>query len=260
MRTIITGAASGMGRAIAHRFAADAAEQETQLLLVDLSADRLETVAHELARTGARIVTFVGDLADPEACAQIGSMAQSNLGGLDTLVSNAGVVAASTGLLDLTIDKYELDMAVNARATWLLAKSAHSMLKQSRGALVATASLASKQVAPFLGAYSASKAALVMLVRQMAFEWGKDGIRCNCVSPGRVLTAMNQQVVKQDPSTAEANLALGRAGHSEEIADVVAFLAGPHSSYVTGANIVVDGGMEVSLMASLRKEAPVAAG
>ncbi len=148
MRAIITGAASGMGRAITHRFAADAAAQETRLLLVDLSAERLETVAGELDGTGAHVITFVGDLADPETCARIGEAAAGELGALDALISNAGIVASQTGLLDLTVEKFELDIAVNARATWLLGKAVHPLLKQSRGSLTATASLASRQVAP----------------------------------------------------------------------------------------------------------------
>lgn len=260
MRTIITGAASGMGRAIAHRLAADAATQATSLLLVDLSADRLEAVAQELSGTGAIVTPFVGDLSDPDVCLSVGGAAYDAMGGVDALVSNAGIVASATSLVDTELDKFELDFAVNARATWLLAKSAYPFLKESRGSLVATASLAAQQVAPFLGGYSASKAALVMIVRQLAFEWGKDGIRCNCISPGRILTAMNQQVIKQDPSTAETRLAMGRAGDPKEIADVVAFLTSPQSSYVTGANIAVDGGMEVSLMSALRNEAPAGRG
>lgn len=256
MRSIITGAASGMGRAIAARFAADAAIRDTGLLLVDLSVDGLAAVAAELKDSGANVTTFVGNLADPAACAAVGDAAKDAMGGVDALISNAGIVASPTGLLETSVEKYELDFAVNARATWLLGKAVHPYLKESRGAIVATASLAAQQVAPFLGGYSASKAALVMLVRQMAFEWGKDGIRCNCISPGRILTALNQQVVKQDNASAEVKLALGRAGSPAEIADVAAFLAGPHSSYITGANIAVDGGMEVSLMAALRNEAP----
>lgn len=258
MRTIITGAASGMGRAIAHRLAADAAQQDTSLFLVDLSAERLEAVAEELKPSGAKVALFVGDLSNPEVCLAAGPAANEAMGGIDALVSNAGIVASATSLVDTDLAKYELDFAVNARATWLLAKSAYPYLKESRGSLVATASLAAQQVAPFLGGYSASKAAVVMLVRQLAFEWGKDGIRCNCISPGRILTAMNQQVVKQDPSTAEARLAMGRAGEPREIADTVAYLISPQASYITGANIAVDGGMEVSLMSALRNEAPVA--
>jgi NAD(P)-dependent dehydrogenase (short-subunit alcohol dehydrogenase family) len=249
-----------MGRAIAHRLAADAGAQPTSLFLVDLSAERLEAVARELQDTGADITLFVGDLSVPDVCLRIGGAAYEAMGGIDALVSNAGIVASATSLVDTELDKFELDFAVNARATWLIGKSAYPYLKESRGSLVATASLAAQQVAPFLGGYSASKAALVMIVRQMAFEWGRHGIRCNCISPGRILTAMNQQVVKQDPSTAEARLALGRAGDPKEIADVVAFLVSPQSSYITGANIAVDGGMEVSLMSALRNEAPVAKG
>jgi len=256
MRTIITGAASGMGRSIAHRLSSDAASAPTQLFLVDLSAERLAAVADELKDSGATIHQYVGDLSVPDFCLGLGEAAATAMGGIDAMVSNAGIVASTTGLADTELDRYELDFAVNTRATWLLAKSCYPHLKASKGSLVATASLAAQQVAPFLGAYSASKAAVVMLVKQLAYEWGKDGIRSNCISPGRVLTAMNQQVIKQAPSTTEARLALGRAGEPSEVADAVAYLISEKASYITGANLAVDGGMEVSLMSALRNEAP----
>jgi NAD(P)-dependent dehydrogenase (short-subunit alcohol dehydrogenase family) len=255
MRAIITGAASGMGKAIAERFAADAERRETSLVLVDLSAERLASVQAELAGAKARIATVQGDLSDPIFSDRIIAVAKDHMGGLDALISNAGIAAPSS-LVDLTLDAFNLDIAVNARATWLLGKAGYPLLKESKGCVVATASLAAQQVAPYLGAYSASKAALVMLVRQMAYEWGKDGIRCNCISPGRVMTALNKQVIKQEASTTEDVLALGRAGDPSEIASVVAFLTSSESSYITGANIMVDGGMEVSLMAALRREGP----
>lgn len=256
MRTIITGAASGMGRSIAHRLAAEAKNTPTQLVLLDMSAERLDNVADELKDSGATIFQHVGDLSDPEFCLGVGSVAALAMGGIDALVSNAGIVASTTGLADTPLEKYELDFAVNTRATWLLAKSCYPYLKESKGSLVATASLAAQQVAPFLGGYSASKAAVVMLVKQLAYEWGKEGIRCNCISPGRILTAMNQQVIKQAPSDTEGRLAMGRAGAPSEIADAVAYLISDKSSYITGANLAVDGGMEVSLMAALRNEVP----
>lgn len=243
-----------MGRAIAHRFAKD---EGAQLLLADISSAGLDAVKGELSGTGAHVTTVVGDLSRPETADIVMSEAGARFGGIDALISNAGIVAAAKGLADLSIEAYELDMAVNARATWLLGKAAYPMLCESRGSIIATASLAAEQMAPFLGAYSASKAAVVMLVKQMAFEWGRDGIRCNCVSPGRILTAMNQQVVKEAASTTEDKLALRRAGDPSEIAEVVAFLASPAASYISGTNVIVDGGMEVSLMAALRNEKPV---
>lgn len=136
-------------------------------------------------------------------------------------------------------------MSVNARATWLLAQAAYPLLKESRGCLVATASVAAENPAPGHGSYSASKAALVLLVKQLAFEWGPDGIRCNCVSPGTVYTPMTAPAYDDPDSPArrgrEQVIPLRRVADPSEIASVIDFLASPDASYVTSVNLYVDG-------------------
>jgi glucose 1-dehydrogenase len=131
------------------------------------------------------------------------------------------------------------------------------MLKASRGAIVATASISATQPTPPHGAYSASKAALVMLIKQMAYEFGPDGIRCNCVSPGMIHTGMTNSVYSDPTLRAEraSQIPLRRVGDPEDVAAVVAFLAGPAAGYVTGVDLIVDGGVSTALMPTMRRGA-----
>lgn len=248
MRAVITGAAGGIGAAIAHRLAAT--RERPRLLLVDVRGDGLDATAAEVKNAGAEPVTMRCDLASPEAGDAIIAAAKRAFGGLDALISNAGMVRAGD-IATLRLEVYDRVFAVNARATWLLARAAYPLLKESQGCVVATASLASEHPTPNIGSYSPSKAALLMLVKQLAYEWGPDGIRCNCVSPGAVRTPMTEPKYG-DPDSAsrrqrEAIIPLRRVAEPAEIASVVDFLASPAASYVTGANLIVDGGWSTAL-------------
>ncbi|MCW1402480.1 SDR family oxidoreductase [Novosphingobium sp. MW5] len=140
--------------------------------------------------------------------------------------------------------------AINTRATWLLAKAAHPHLAANRGAFVATASMSATQPTPGLGFYSSSKAALLMLVRQLSLEWGPDGIRCNTVSPGPTYTPMTQAGYADADRRAarEAMIPLRKLGMAEDVANAILFLIGPGASHITGIDILVDGGMSNNLM------------
>lgn len=250
MRALITGAASGIGRAVAFNLSEHGWDNETPaLLLVDRDADGLETVATALRALGATIITAAADLSDPDAPTRLLAVAESELGGLDALVSNAGIIGGGP-LLELKVADYDRQFAVNTRPLWLLGKAAHPLLAQSHGSLVATASMSGEHPTPGLAAYSASKAAAIMLIRQMAIEWGPDGIRCNCVSPGPTLTSMTSAGYA-DPERRrqrESTIPLGRIGEAEDIARAVAFLLSPQSGFITGVNLAVDGGMSQMLM------------
>jgi NAD(P)-dependent dehydrogenase (short-subunit alcohol dehydrogenase family) len=255
MRYLITGAGSGIGRALGALLARQPAEPEIALALVDRNAGALDDVAEELTRAGARVLTIEADLSDPEAPAKAVATAVGELGGLDALASIAGVLMPSP-LLSLDVSTYERTFAVNTRATWLLGKAAHRALRESRGAIVATASISAEHPTPPTGAYSASKAALRMLVRQMALEWGPDGIRCNTVSPGPTDTALTHGAfgdttdpeIRASRANREALIPLRKIGHPDEVAQAIAFLAGPHASQITGVDLVVDGGLSLALM------------
>ena len=252
MRMIITGAASGMGRATAMLAAQ---EPGAELVLADRTADGLEATAAEVIAVGAQVVSVIADLSVPEDCAQVVERAREAFGGLDALISNAGINPVAT-LKNMSVDAFDLDFSVNTRPTWLLGQAAHDMLSHSNGAIVATASISSFIPTPPLGAYSASKAALVMLVQQMALEWGPDGIRANCVSPGPTVTGMTDGVFNDDTDekqrrnrkSRERHIPLRRVGQAEDVARAILFLASPAARQITGVNLVVDGGLSLALM------------
>ena len=255
MRAIITGAASGIGRATAHRLNADSLSREgvgAQLTLADMSADKLEETAAALRAEGAEVVTVAADLSDPDAPARVVAAAVGAFGELDVLVSNAGVLKPGS-LLDLSLADYELTFAVNTRPTWLLVKAAHAHLKRTQGAIVATASIAAHHPIPSQGAYSASKAALLMMTRQLACELGPDGIRVNSISPGSTLTGIaagmeiDPAVTQRDGPAKDRN-PLGFISLPEDQAAAVAFLVGPESRFITGTDVAVDGGVRTQLM------------
>ena len=249
LRAVITGAASGIGAATARRLGG---ADEARLLLADRSEPQLRAVAGELGAD-----SLVVDLALPDAGERVAAAARERLGGLDLLVSNAGT-AISAPLAELSLEQWDLTYAVNVRAAWLLAKACYPLLREARGALVVTASIAAREPAAPVGAYASSKAAVVMLVRQLAYEWGPDGIRCNCVSPGTTHTGMTDATYSDPQRRAEraSHLPLRRIAEPEEVAAVIAFLASPDASYVTGVDVLVDGGLGTSLLPAIRGLSP----
>ena len=250
-RFLVTGAASGIGRAVAESAVADGHD----VCAVDRDRDGLAGLESAVRGATGRLETIAADLADPVAPGDVVARAAEAMGGLDVLVSNAGVPVVAP-LTELSLEGFDLSMAVNVRATWLLAKAAHPWLKQAGGAIVATGSITGHEPTPPLAAYAVAKAGLLMLVKQMALEWGPDGIRCNSVSPGPTVTGMTAGIFNdmEDPEQRamrdrrERHLPLRKLGTAEEVARTILFLAGPGASQVTGVDILVDGGLSLSLM------------
>ena len=246
MRALVTGAASGIGRATCLRLARDAkaAGRKAQLAVVDLPSAPLDSLAGELGKLGAAALPLHGDMATAEAPARVVGEAVARFGGLDGLVSNAGVNRPGP-LVSYAVEDWDRMFAVNTRATWLLAKAAHDALAASRGGVVAVASMSGSNAHANLGPYGPSKAALIMLVQVLAQEFGRDGIRVNSVSPGMVRTGMTAKVYENAAVAAErdALVPLGRVAAPEDMADVIAFLLGPDARYVNGHDLVVDGGV-----------------
>ena len=241
-RVLVTGASRGIGRAICLRLASQGAEIAA---CGSAHVDDLDAVIAEAAKQGGRVVPLLGDLADAATPARLVEQAVAALGGLDAVVSNAGVSRPST-LVNLTLEDWDFLLAVNTRAPWLLAKAAYPALRESRGSFVSVASMSGGQPYPGMGAYSPSKAAVLMLVRTLAQEWAADGIRVNAVSPGLIHTSLTAKVYADAPTKAarEALIPLHRIGNPDaDIAGLVAFLIGPDAAYVTGQNILADGGL-----------------
>ncbi len=247
MRVVITGAASGIGRACAELLAAGMViPGDHQMLLADRDAANLEVVAQAI---GPRAATVVVDLGELDCGDRIAAAAITHMGGIDAVVSNAGIIMGGA-LIDLPASDFDRIFAINTRATWLIGKAAHPYLKASKGAFVATGSMSATQPTPALGFYSSSKAALLMLIRQLSIEWGPDGIRCNTVSPGPTYTPMTAAGYKDQArrDQREANIPLRKLGMAEDVANAILFLIGPHSGHISGIDVLVDGGMSNMLM------------
>lgn len=250
MRALITGASSGIGRAIALRLATPG----SQIALCGSKASReLGNTVEAAGRNGARTAALTGALEDPETPARLIAEATALFGGLDLVVANAGI-SAPAPLKDLSQDDWDRVFAINVRSAWLLAKAAYPQLRASRGSIVLIASMSG--VAPYggMGAYSPSKAAQIMLAETLAQEWAADRIRVNSVSPGLFETRLTASTYA-DPEVRkrrEGFVPLGRIGDpAADLASVVAFLASDDARYITGQNIVVDGGLLGSLQSRL---------
>lgn len=246
MRTIISGATGGMGQAIAERLARDG---DASLVLAVRDAERGAALADRLRATGSRIAVCVGDARDPEMGNVAVDAAMSAFGGLDALVVASGTIAHRGAMADLSLHDFQAAFDANTRPLFLLAQAAYPALKESRGAIVAITSTGALHPVTGLGGYAASKAAMRMVARQLALEWGPDGIRVNCIAPGPTATTMAPAY--GDPavrSRRASTLPLRRISEAEDIAESVAFLLGPGGRGITGIDLIIDGGMNLTTM------------
>jgi glucose 1-dehydrogenase len=264
MRVLVTGAASGIGRATCVRLAQDAkaAGRTARIAAVDVVAPaELGRLAAELSDLGAEALPLHGDMGTADAPERVVGEAVARFGGLDGLVSNAGINRPGP-LVDYAVEDWDRLFAVNTRATWLLAKAAYPALRASQGAIVAVASMSGTNVHAGLGAYGPSKAAVIMLVRVLAQELGRDGIRVNSISPGMTRTGMSVRVYA-DPLIAKERddlVPLGKVATPEDTAAVIAFLLSPDARYVNGHDLVVDGGLTGSFLGRLPGLSEIARG
>ena len=254
MRVLVTGAASGIGRATCLRLARDAAAHGgAKVAVVDLSsAPGLEALRADLEKLGASVLVSHADMGTVDGPARVVTEATARFGGLDALVSNAGVNRPGA-LVDYSVEDWDRLFAVNTRATWLLSKAAFPALKAARGAIVSVCSMSGSFAHAGLGAYGPSKAAAVMLVKVLAQEFGRAGIRVNGVSPGMVRTGMTEKVYG-DPAVAAARdelVPLGRVAQPDDVADAIAYLLSHDARYLNGHDLVVDGGVSGNYLGRL---------
>jgi NAD(P)-dependent dehydrogenase (short-subunit alcohol dehydrogenase family) len=241
MRALVTGVSSGgIGEAIARRLVKDAAARRDTAACIILSATsdspELRALTDDLTRMGAEVGVAFGDLSSAEFPNDLVNIASTFCGGLDLIVSNAGVSSRGS-LVDVELADWEYMFAVHVRAAWILARAGYYWLKKTKGSFIATGSISGCMPHPHRGVYPLVKAALISLCENLAMEWGDEDIRVNVVSPGLIST-------QRRPKPYAAGITpLGRAGIPEDIAGAVAFLAGPDAAYITGQNIVVDGGL-----------------
>ncbi len=254
MRILLTGAAQGIGRAMAERLARDSMQRHgapARMVLADLRSEELETLAATLRGQGAEVIALTADMADPAVPARLVEAA-AVFDGLEAVVSNAGFAIPSP-LLTARIEDWDKVFSAHVRAAWLLGRAAHPLLKAARGCIVVTTSISGSNATAPLAAYSPSKAAALMLVRQMALEWGPDGIRANALSPGITETPGTAPAYADPQSRAqrEARVPLRRIATPEDMANALSFLVGPDAGYVNGTELLVDGGLSNGLMGSL---------
>jgi meso-butanediol dehydrogenase/(S,S)-butanediol dehydrogenase/diacetyl reductase len=249
---LVTGGGSGIGAAIARALARDG----FAVCVSGRRAEPLERVAGEIG--GAAVAA---DISSPAGAERAVDGALERFGRLDAVVCNAGIGASGT-VAEQRPEAWDAVLATNLTGTFLTCRAALPHLLRSRGAVVTVASLAGLRAGPESAAYCASKAGVIMLTQCIALDHGPAGVRANCVCPGWIRTPMadgemdelaaRRQTDREGAyAAAVAHVPAGRAGGPEEVADAVAWLAGPASSYVNGAVITIDGGAAVVDPASL---------
>ena len=244
---IVTGAASGIGRAAAELFAAEGA----RIVAVDL-APQVDDVARGIVERGLHAVALIGDAADPGFVAEVVDTAVSRFSTLDVAFANAGISGGLVSLFELTAADWEKVLRVNLLGPFLLVQAAaRVMVKQGRGSIVCTASVAGLRFGAGGMPYSASKAGVISLVQTAANQLSGTGVRVNAICPGLTETGMTQPMFDAARERGAGHKLgqlnpLKRGAAPSEIAQAALFLASDDSSYVNGQAIAVDGGLSSS--------------
>ncbi|WP_416974147.1 SDR family NAD(P)-dependent oxidoreductase [Streptomyces sp. 4F14] len=241
---IVTGGASGIGRAAALRFAAEGA----RVVVADLNAEGVKSVVAEIESSGTQAVAVAGDLSDSAVVDQVVAAAVDTYGGVDVLVNNAGVMDSMAAAADVTDAEWERVIRVNLTAPFLLTRAVlPHMLAAESGAIVNTASEASLRGSAAGAAYTASKHGILGLTRSLAVMYRGKGIRANAIAPGGTATAITTGLTidrqAHGPAVIGSHMAnLGRVSTPEEQAAAIVFLASDAASSVNGVILPVDNG------------------
>jgi NAD(P)-dependent dehydrogenase (short-subunit alcohol dehydrogenase family) len=242
---LVTGAASGIGRATCARLAAEGA----LVALVDCDAELLATVAGELRVRGATALALTADVSREADVAAAVERAAAELGGLRGVVTSAGIFRPGDyrPLAEVDLETFTRTLAVNLTGTFLAVKLALPHLLRAGGAVVTVASTAGLRGHGIGSGYTASKGGVVALTRLLAFQYGERGVRANCICPGATDTPMTGGVYR-DPERARQvsrGIPLRRVAQPDEIGNAICYLLSDDASYVNGQVIAVDGGASV---------------
>ena len=236
---LVTGAARGIGQAIALQLAADGAD----LALCDVKAEWLADTLSKVNALGRRAEGYAMDVANAAAVGEAVAKVLADFGRIDVLVNNAGITR-DTLLIRMTEEDWDAVLDINLKGAFLTTKAVvKSMMKQRSGAIVNIASVVGIMGNPGQANYTASKAGLIALTKTTAKEMGSRNIRVNAVAPGYIHTAMTDKLSEPVKDAMLKMVPLGRLGEPEDVAKAVAFLASDNAAYVNGQTLAVCGGM-----------------
>ena len=234
---LITGGSRGIGAAIAKRLATDGANVA---ITYSKGADAAAAVVKEIERNGGKAIAIQADATDAAAAKAAVEKTVETFGRLDVLVNNAGTAIPKT-FEETTLEEMDRLLNINVRGVFIATQAALKHMKSGGRIIMIGSCVGERVMTPGLVPYSATKGAVKMFAQALSREVGSRGITVNNVQPGPIDTELNpaagEWAVPQKAATA-----LDRYGHVDEIAAMVAFVAGPESSYITGANLTVDGG------------------
>jgi 3-oxoacyl-[acyl-carrier protein] reductase len=235
---LVTGGSRGIGAAIAKRLAADGANVA---ITYSKGADAAASVVKEIVQAGRKAIAIQADATDAAAVKAAVEKTVATFGRLDVLVNNAGTAIPKT-FEETTLEEMDQVIAINIRGVFVATQAALKHMKSGGRVIMIGSAVGERVAAPGLVPYAGTKGAVKMFTQALAREIGSRGITVNNVQPGPIDTELNPAAgdwaVPQKAATS-----LSRYGHVDEVAALVAFVAGPESSYITGANLTVDGGM-----------------
>jgi 3-oxoacyl-[acyl-carrier protein] reductase len=234
---LVTGGSRGIGAGIAKRLASDGA---SVAITYTKGADAAASVVKEIERAGGKAIAIQADAADADAVTAAVEKAVATFGRLDVLVNNAGT-AIPKPFEETTLEEMDRVIDINVRGVFVATKAALKHMKEGGRIITIGSCVGERMMTPGLVAYSATKGAVKMLVQGLSREVGTRGITVNNIQPGPIDTDLNPAAGEWAAPQLE-NTALKRYGHVDEVAALVSFIAGPEASYITGANLTVDGG------------------